>query len=181
MPPTRFNGVVLGYRGNLAFALMPYEVIVPIFSLLSLILKNENRLMRSSCSLCVYESPPIHFWMPEPIFMKFSLYVMTPEPVSTANFINLSVYMSACVCLLSLLGKRSVNCVPSFIARQRHGKHVPVATNMRSSRIIVGPMCLWLCIPFSLLGNKLVKTFSLQRRIVGSVVFCAVRCRIKGK
>jgi hypothetical protein len=38
-------------------------------------------------------------------------------------------------------------------------------------------MCLWVCqcIPLSLLGNNSVKTFPRQRRIVGGVVFYAVR------
>jgi hypothetical protein len=28
------------------------------------------------------------FWMPEPIFTKLGMYVMAPEPISTAYFIN---------------------------------------------------------------------------------------------
>jgi hypothetical protein len=84
-----------------------------------------------------------------------------------------SVYVS----LLSLLGKGSVKCIPLFIARQRLGKHVPASTNTRNNRIIVGCVCLWvcLCIPLSLLGNNSVKTFPRQRRVVEGVVFYAVR------
>jgi hypothetical protein len=47
--------------------------------------------------------------------MKFGMYIMTSEPVSTAYFMNLShesVFLYA---------------YPPVIARQRHGKHVPVA------------------------------------------------------
>jgi hypothetical protein len=40
-------------------------------------------------SVCLC-NPPIHFRMPEPIFMKLGMYVMAPEPISTAYFIDLS-------------------------------------------------------------------------------------------
>jgi hypothetical protein len=33
--------------------------------------------------MCVCESPPINFWVPEPIFMKLGMYIMEPEPIST--------------------------------------------------------------------------------------------------
>jgi hypothetical protein len=84
--------------------------------------------------------------------------------------------VSVCVSLLSLLGKGSVKCISPFIARQRLGKHVPAATNTRDSRRL-GRVCLWvcLCIPVSFLDNSSVKTFLLQRRIVGGVVFYAAR------
>jgi hypothetical protein len=37
--------------------------------------------MRPPCCLLICESPfPINFRMPEPIFMKFGMYTMTPEP-----------------------------------------------------------------------------------------------------
>jgi hypothetical protein len=51
--------------------------------------------------------PHINFWTPEPIFMKLGMYIMTPEPISTAYFINPS-YQSVCI-VLSLLGNGSVN------------------------------------------------------------------------
>jgi hypothetical protein len=37
--------------------------------------------------LCVCVSPP-NSWIPEPILMKLGLYIMAPEPISTASFIN---------------------------------------------------------------------------------------------
>jgi hypothetical protein len=49
----------------------------------------------------------------------------------------LSVCVSVCVSLISLQGNGSVKCIPPFGARQRLGKHVPAATNMRNSRRIV--------------------------------------------
>jgi hypothetical protein len=51
--------------------------------------------------------------MPEPIFMKLGLYIMEPEPISMAYFIN-SSHQSVSVCLspLPLLGNSSVNTFP---------------------------------------------------------------------
>jgi hypothetical protein len=34
--------------------------------------------------LCLWIPLPINFWIYEPIFMKLGLYIMTPEPISTA-------------------------------------------------------------------------------------------------
>jgi hypothetical protein len=127
--------------------------------------------------VCVSESPPINFWMPEPIRMKLGMYIMAPDPISTAYFINPS-HKSVCLYVysLSLLGKGWVKCIPPFIARQRLGRHVPAAANTRNSRRIVGRVYLWvcLCIALSLLFNS-VKTFPWEGRIVGGVVFYAVR------
>jgi hypothetical protein len=81
--------------------------------------------------------------MPEPIFIKLGTYIMAPEPISTAYFINPSRQsVSACVSFLSLLGKGSVKCIPPFIARQRIGKHVPAATSIRNNRRILLDACV---------------------------------------
>jgi hypothetical protein len=48
--------------------------------------------MRSVC-LCI---PRINFRMPEPIFMKLGMYIMTPEAISTPYFINPS-HQSMCL------------------------------------------------------------------------------------
>jgi hypothetical protein len=101
--------------------------------------------------------------MLEPVFMKLAMYIMAPEHISTAYFINPSHdSLSACV--------------PLLFARQQLGKHVPAARNTRNNRIIVGRVSLWvcLCIPLSLLGNNQVKTFPWQRRIVGVVFYAAL-------
>jgi hypothetical protein len=92
-----------------------------------------------------------------------------------------SVCVPVCVPLLSFIGKGSAKYIPHFGARQRLGKHVPAATNMRNNNRIVGRACLWVClrIPLSLLGNNSVNTFPLLRRIVGGVVFYAVRVETK--
>jgi hypothetical protein len=78
-------------------------------------------------------------------------------------------------------------CIPTIIARQRLGRHIPVAMNTRNNRIIVGGIvfytvrvvskeslrvCLWIIL--WLLGNGSVNTSPRQRRIVGGVVFYAV-------
>jgi hypothetical protein len=59
--------------------------------------------MRSPCCLCVCEA----------VVMKLSMYVMIPEPISIAYFINSS--------------RQSV-CIPPIVARQRLGKRVIAAT-----------------------------------------------------
>jgi hypothetical protein len=71
--------------------------------------------------------PPINFRIPEPIFMKLVMYIMTSEPILTAYLINpsrqsvcLYVYLSyRCyakarysAALISLLGNGLVNTFP---------------------------------------------------------------------
>jgi hypothetical protein len=51
--------------------------------------------------------------MPEPIFMKPGMYIMAPEPISTAYFINPS-HQSVCLYVYS-----------PIVARQRLGKTLP--------------------------------------------------------
>jgi hypothetical protein len=76
--------------------------------------------MRSSCCLhvCMYEYiPPFNFSMPEPIFMKLGTYIMAPEPISTAYFLN-PAHQSVCLCVY-----------PSIVIRKRLGKNVTMTTN----------------------------------------------------
>jgi hypothetical protein len=61
---------------------------------LPLFWKNRSRLMRLTCRT------------PDPIFIKFGMYIMAPEPIPTAYFINRS-HQSVCRCI-SLLGNDSV-------------------------------------------------------------------------
>jgi hypothetical protein len=51
--------------------------------------------------------------MPEPVFMKLGMYIMAPEPISTAYFINPS-HQSVCLYVypLLLLGSGSVETLP---------------------------------------------------------------------
>jgi hypothetical protein len=50
--------------------------------------------------------------------MKLSMYIMALEPISAAHFIN-PFHQSACL--------------SRIVARQRLGKHVPTATNIRNN------------------------------------------------
>jgi hypothetical protein len=59
--------------------------------------------------------------MPEPIFMKLGIYIMTPEPISTAYFINPPI--SVCVCIYT----------HPIVARQRPSKSVTAATNTHAT------------------------------------------------
>jgi hypothetical protein len=69
--------------------------------------------------------------MPETIFMKLGMYIMAPEPISGAYFIN-PYHQSVCQI-----------CISPIVARQRLGKHVPAATNTRNNRRIVGRVVLY--------------------------------------
>jgi hypothetical protein len=55
--------------------------------------------------------------MPEQIFMKLGMYIIAPEPISTAYFINVS--------------HRSV-CLYVYAARQRFRKNFTLATNTQA-------------------------------------------------
>jgi hypothetical protein len=59
--------------------------------------------------------------MPEPIFMKLGMFIMAPEPISTAYFINPS-HQSVCLYVY-----------PVIVARQRLGKKVTAATNTHTT------------------------------------------------
>jgi hypothetical protein len=50
-------------------------------------------------------SLPINFQMPEPIFKKLGMYIMTPEPTSAVYFINHS-HQSVCLYVYPLTGAR---------------------------------------------------------------------------
>jgi hypothetical protein len=62
---------------------------------------------------CVSMHHPYQIWMPEPIFMKLGMYVIAPNTISMACFIN-PFHQSVSVCV-SLLGKGS----PKKLLRQR--------------------------------------------------------------
>jgi hypothetical protein len=64
--------------------------------------------------------------MPEPIFLKLGMYIIAPESISTAYFINPS-HQTVCLYVY-----------PPIVARQRLGKNVTAATNKRNNRRIVG-------------------------------------------
>jgi hypothetical protein len=127
--------------------------------------------MRSPCCLCI---PPLNFRIHEPVFMKLGKYITTPEPISTAYFINPS-HQSVCMY------------ISPTVARQRLGKHVPSAMNTRKNRKIVGHVIfyavhtvskesLWVCVSVLIVARqRLDKHVPRQQRIVRGVVFYAVR------
>jgi hypothetical protein len=63
-------------------------------------------------SVCVCVSPLTNFWMAELIFMKFGIYIVGPEPTSTAYIVSPSHhYVSIYIYIpLSLVGNCSVKC-----------------------------------------------------------------------
>jgi hypothetical protein len=75
-----------------------------------------------SCDLlpvCVcFVSPPISFWMPEPIFMKLDTYMTAPESIPMVYFINPS-HQSVCLYV--------------YVAGQRLNKNVTAATNTHAT------------------------------------------------
>jgi hypothetical protein len=121
-----------------------------------------------------------------------SVYYATWAHVSDVRHKSLpSVCVSVCVTVLSLLVNGSVKCIPPFVFRQRLGKHFPAATNTHNNIRIVGRVIFYavrvlpkreyvgLSVCLSLLGNSSVKTFPLQRIIIGGVFFYEVRVVLK--
>jgi hypothetical protein len=124
--------------------------------------------------------------MTEPIFMKLGMYTMATNSISTGRFINtahpcFSVYVSLVslhdngsgVCILSVLGNGFVNTFPRQRIQTTRGELLDASFCMLSV-CHIRRMCGFVSPP-SLLGNSSVNTFLLQRRIVGSILFYAVR------
>jgi hypothetical protein len=65
--------------------------------------------------------PLFNFWMPEPIFMKLSMYIMTLEPISMTFFMH-PFRQSVCLYVYS-----------HIVIRQRLGKNFTAATNTRAA------------------------------------------------
>jgi hypothetical protein len=131
--------------------------------------------MRSPSCLCVCESLHVKFRIPGPVFTKLGMYIMAPELISTAYFINPS-RQSVSVCVPSIVARQILGKVySSFAARQWYVKHVPTSTNTRINRRNFERVCLQvcLCVPLSLLSNNAVEMFPRHRRTVGGVVFHA--------
>jgi hypothetical protein len=65
--------------------------------------------------------------MPEPIFMKLGMYIMAPQPISTACLmkpVSLCLYVYPLVVARQRLGKNF-----SIIAKQRLDKNITAPTN----------------------------------------------------
>jgi hypothetical protein len=75
-----------------------------------------SRLTWSSCSMCVHVSPPINFFMPEQILMKFAVCWVEAEPISVLSFVNSfdqCVCVCVCVCVCACARARVHVCVCS--------------------------------------------------------------------
>jgi hypothetical protein len=117
--------------------------------------------MRSPSCLCIYvSSPSSTFKCLNQSLWNFVHITWQLNPSRRRTYKSLpSFCVSLCVSLLSFLGNGS--------AKTRHFLCGPC--------LIKGESALCLCIPLSLLGNNSVKTFPRQQRIVGGIVFYAVR------
>jgi hypothetical protein len=78
------------------------------------------------------------FWMPDPIFMNIFMYIMAPEPISAAYFINPSHQFVCLYVYPHIVAKQGLKFISRLIARQQLGKHVPAETNTRSNRRVAG-------------------------------------------
>jgi hypothetical protein len=79
------------------------------------------------------------FRISEPVLTKLCIYIIALEPILTEYFTNPFI-LSVCLYVFPpLVPKQKLG---TFIARQRLGKHVPVARNRSRIRIIVGLVCL---------------------------------------
>jgi hypothetical protein len=93
-----------------------------VISLLSLFWK-KKKMEVGLCDLhAVCVSPHNQIWTTEPIFMKHCMYIIAPELISTAYFINPS-HQSVCL-----------HMYPSFVARQRLGKTFTATVNIRNNK-----------------------------------------------
>jgi hypothetical protein len=155
-PPWPVTGIVLAnfWMSSALWYLITFtshmstKLIAKLYSYVFLAYSPKVGLCGIRLSVClVYE--PINFWIREPIFMKMCIYIMAPEPISTACFINPPI--SLCVCMW----------IPPFIVRQRLGKHVLAATNICNNRKnvwcvtfyavrILSNESLWVCLYTSL-------------------------------
>jgi hypothetical protein len=89
--------------------------------------ENESRLMRTPCCLCW--NPPyrhLNAWT-----NIHEMYIMAPELMSTAGFINPS-HQSVCLYVY-----------PLIVARQRLSRHVPVTTNCHVIECDYRPGLAW--------------------------------------
>jgi hypothetical protein len=126
--------------------------------------KNISRLMRSPCCLCVFWMciSPYQLLNPWTSLYETCMYIMAPEPMSTAYFINpfhQSVYLYVYF-RVSLLGTDSANTFP----RQR--RIVGGVVSVRSvtyQRRVCGSVCVS---PLSLLGNGSVNTFPCNEELL---------------
>jgi hypothetical protein len=128
---------------------------------------------KSSLSMYVFYSHCLYCWQLTGggLLSEYLSYIVATKRTTVKYFIN-PISLSACVSLLLFPSEGSVNCNPPFFARQRLGKHFPVATNTRNNRRTVGhvrfcairvlskSVCGYVC-PLSLLGNNSVHNYDM--------------------
>jgi hypothetical protein len=124
--------------------------------------------------LCVY---PPNFRMPKPICMKLGMYIMTPEPISTAYFIN-PFHQFVPVCVPPYCCWAGARYTRSRVNEYKQQKKCWARRLLRGLCRFKGESVL--CIPLSLLGNgsehfpAAMKNCWMRRFLCGP-------CEIKGK
>jgi hypothetical protein len=110
--PIRLYGTVK-HRDKCAFlAYFPY-------------FEKKSTLMRFPCCLRLCTPPKKNFWMAGSIFIKLSMYIMAPDPISTTYFVDPShQVVSVCVSLLPLPGNGSVK-IPLSLLGNDSVKTIP--------------------------------------------------------
>jgi hypothetical protein len=107
--------------------------------------ENGSMLMSSPCCVCVPVSvtPPTYVSTFEYLNQSSWNLVYHKNGARLNGVLHLSlqsVCVSVCLSFLSLLGKGSVKCLPSFIARQRLSNGVPAAMkNCSRRRFLLSP------------------------------------------
>jgi hypothetical protein len=86
--------------------------------------------------LCICEFYLTNFGTPEPIFMKFSIYIKSHEPILLKSVPSICV--SLCASVLSLVGKCLINCISLFVDRQLLVELHPTKECTHNNRRIVG-------------------------------------------
>jgi hypothetical protein len=123
--------------------------------------------MTSPCCLCLWVSPPIKFWMPEPSFWNLACISRHLSP-----YLNSILHKSLLsVCMHVLLG----NSLEATFLWQ--WIHTPIAGCVIFYMIrVTSQESLWacLCIPLLLLCNSLVNMFLRQWRIVRGIIYYVV-------
>jgi hypothetical protein len=130
-------------------------------------------------SVFLWIPPAINFWTPEQSLWNW-VCTTYHDTWAHLNVVLRKSLPSVCVSM----------CIPPIVARQRLSKSVSLLSLLGNGSVNTFPWqrihptieelldaCVRgsLCITLSLLGNSAVKAFPRQRRIVGEVVFYAVR------
>jgi hypothetical protein len=112
-------------------------------------------------SVSLWFPPPVNFWVPEQIFMKLGMYIVSLELISVA---------CVCMCIPPIVSREAVRKRhPLFVTRQRLCRHVPAVRNTNNNKRIFGSVCL---ITLLLLGINSVKMPAATRNCWRSRFLC---------